>query len=338
LIVLSDRYKIGSLKIACGLFARENVTEENWLDVYNFAKLYREDGLCSLALEVPSATLPELYENGKFKELPFNVMEELLDRDDLCLNEKHLFDMVCEWGKEPGRDQQVKVLLKKIRYPLMGPKTLVDEIKGNPLVPHQEYIEALEFFACPRLFKDSYKGNVKYRPRRGACQFGWDPNGMQNVLLSNFDKTIKKTGTNQWDCMVLSDDSMSSGLQYWQIKIDALNGDKSGMALGVTADRNLGMSSYNSCCSINMSGGAYNCRTVNNNNPVSPSQGDIIGFVVDFPNDEIKIYQNGTLIHIGLQKPSTLGRLWAIAFLYYNDDQISLVDDINLDELVDITE
>ncbi|KAL0478605.1 kelch-like protein [Acrasis kona] len=333
LVLLADRYKIGSLKIACGLFARENTTEQNWLEIYNFAKSYREEALCSQALEIPAAILPELYENKTFLALPFDIMDDLLGRDDLCLNEKFLLKMVCEWGEEPGRTEQVKLLLKKIRYPLMGAKTLVDEIKGNPLVPHEDYISALEYFACPRLFKDVLKTNPKYRTRRGACQFGWDNTGMTNILITNFDKTIRKTGVNQWDCMVLSDASMSSGLQYWQIKIDVLNGDKSGLALGFTSDRNLGYSSYNACCSLSMSGGAYFCTAAPNTPSIN--QGDIIGFVVDFQNDESKIYQNGRLIQTGTQKPSTLGEVWAVAFLYYSDDQISLVDDINLNELID---
>lgn len=181
--------------------------------------------MCSRALEIPAALMPEIFEDKTFLNLSVEVMEDLLSRDDLYLNEKSLFDMVIEWGK--ARQEDVKRLLKKvcylfrlfrknilqIRYPLMGAKILIEDIKGHELVSHEDYIEAIEYFACPRIFKDCIKKDLKFRSRRGMCQFGWDVSNNANVDISNFGKTVKKSGINDWDTMILSDVSMESGLQ-----------------------------------------------------------------------------------------------------------------------------
>jgi hypothetical protein len=98
--------------VACGVYARDKITEENWLDVYIFAKKFNESVLASQALEVPAAILPEIFESKSFMNLSFDVMDELLSRDDLCLNEKDLFDMVIEWGIE--RKEEAKKLLHKV--------------------------------------------------------------------------------------------------------------------------------------------------------------------------------------------------------------------------------
>jgi hypothetical protein len=57
--------------------------------------------------------MPEIFETKSFMDLSVDVMEDILCRDDLCLNEKELFDMVCEWGKD--RQDEGKRLLKKVR-------------------------------------------------------------------------------------------------------------------------------------------------------------------------------------------------------------------------------
>jgi hypothetical protein len=95
----------------------------------------------------------------------------------------------------------------------MGAKALIENIKGNEYISHEDYIEAIEYFACPRLFKDRTKNDHRYKSRRGMCQFGWEISGLTNVESSNYEKTIKKSGANNWDSMVLSDAPLDSGLQ-----------------------------------------------------------------------------------------------------------------------------
>jgi hypothetical protein len=107
------------------------------------------------------------------------------------------------------------------------------------------------------------------------------------------------------------------------------------MAVGLTSDRSLGPSNYSQCCCLNMSSGAYYCNQADANTYPTFNQGDVIGFIVDFQADEIKIYQNGKLIYRGTQKPSFLGQMWAVVFLYYNGDQVSLCDDIPMSDLTD---
>lgn len=170
------------------------------------------------------------------------------------------------------------------------------------------------------------------------CPFVWDCTS-NNFVLANEDRTITKHGTNSWDLVAFSSVAMESGLHYWQVKIDNINSDKSGMSIGLTSDRNTRADAYTSGTNLGCAGSVYGVTSISNgvemsyNDYVNICQGDIIGFVVDFVQDDIKIYKNGKLMFRGNQRPSDMKQVYATVFLYYNGDQVTLVNDYPLSML-----
>jgi hypothetical protein len=63
------------------------------------------------------------------------------------------------------------------------------------------------------------------------------------------------------------------------------------------------------------------------------NKGDVLGIVVDFVKDVIIFYKNGKKISTAFSKPSALKRLWAVVFLYYPTDQVSLCNEYPLNSL-----
>ncbi|KAL0477547.1 BTB/POZ domain-containing protein [Acrasis kona] len=370
LLALADEYGTVPLKESCGAFALDKINENNWLDLYEVAKMYNEQSLVNDCLSFVAENIqPILLDTSNYQTLNQETLIDLLQRDDITCNEIDLFNMVVDWYEKNTQRQQDSVFEQKtpsshvetsepatptsalltptsalttpmpidlpkvmshIRWVLMGPQKLIIEIKKHigKYLTMEDYEEAMEFFAVPRRFTQGSK-ETKFKFRRVLCPFVWDCN-FNNFTLSNEDRTITKHGANNWDLVAFSSVAMESGLHYWQVKIDVINSDKSGMSIGLTSDRNLRSDSYNVGTSLGCAGSVYGATSVNSNNVdyMLIVAGDVIGFLVDFIKDE-----NGRIMFTGVQRPSDLKQIYATVFLFYNGDQVSLVNEYPLSML-----
>jgi small GTP-binding protein len=366
LLTLADEYGTTRLKEACGAFALDKINENNWLDLYEVAKTYNEQSLVDDCLSFAAENIePVLLDSKHYLTLSQDVLIDLLQRDDIACDEMTLFDMVVEWYEHQSNDEHIferpetpdvshqasepntpssvlssvaqgvdlQKVMSHIRWVLMGPQKLIVDMKKHigKYLSMQDYENAIEFFAMPRKYKAV--NDKKFKFRRGLCPFVWDCSS-NNFVLSNEDRTITKHGSNNWDLVAFSSIAMESGLQYWQVKVDSINSDKSGMSIGLTSDRNIRPDHYTVGTTLGCAGSAYGVICVpNGSDYVVIGGGDVVGFLVDFIQDEIKIYKNGRQIFRGTHRPSDLKQIYATVFLYYNGDQVSLVNDYPLSML-----
>lgn len=81
---------------------------------------------------------------------------------------------------------------------------------------------------------------------------------------------------------------MESGIQYWQVKIDSINTDKSGISIGLTSDRNTRPDAHAVGITVGCAGSIFGATSVmQGNDYIKMGQGDVIGFLVDFIQDEV---------------------------------------------------
>jgi hypothetical protein len=306
------------------------------LDIYNFARKNRENELADSCLEF----ICENFENGlqehkQYRDLSLEVLLDILQRDDVQCDELTLFNIVLDWGAENKKsDDDIKKALKLIRLPIIGAKSLRNFVRSCPLIDKEDYMEAIEYCAMPQLFEER-KEEKQFHRRRAACRFIWTAQRGQHAFkLTNDGHTIEKTGPSNWDLVALSSEPFEAGVQYFQVKIDVMNTDRSGLAMGLTAEPGINPSSYSNCISLSMEYGPYNLTAKNpNQGGYTFKVGDVIGFLVDFVNDEIKVFENGKLTYTAGQKPSQLKKIWACVFMYYQNDQVSLCNDFPLKTL-----
>jgi len=369
LLALADEYGTVPLKESCGAFALDKINENNWFDLYEVAKMYNEQSLVNDCLSFVAENIePLLLDTNSYLTLNQDTIIDILQRDDVTCSEVDLFNMVVDWYEKHPQNQQDSIFDQKqpiessttsepatptsamftpqtidlakvmshIRWVLMGPQKLIIEIKKHigKYLTMEDYESAMEFFAIPRRFTQVTTKEKKFKSRRGLCPFVWDCT-YNNFTLSNDDRTITKHGANNWDLVAFSSVAMESGLHYWQVRIDHINTDKSGMSIGLTSDRNLRPDGYTIGTSLGCAGSIYGCTSAFNSNlgdysVMVISAGDIVGFLVDFIEDEITIYKNGRLTFRGLQRPSDLKQVYATVFLFYSGDQVSLVSDYPL--------
>jgi len=109
-----------------------------------------------------------------------------------------------------------------------------------------------------------------------------------------------------WGKAVLGSAPFSRGKIYWEVKIDHINADKTGMVIGVITADNQGINDLNSVCAIDMYGNIYGFHSVydvRNNIPGTwiGQVGDSIGILLDMDNQRISFSKNGVPLYTALQ-------------------------------------
>jgi len=338
LIKAATLFDVVHLKVACGAFSADKLTEDNWLEFYQFGKKNNEKDLAESSMAFIASNFDTgLLEHKQYRDLTLDVICDLLERDDLHCEETALFNMLLDWKEaKQVSDDEIKKAVDLIRLPIISAKDLKHKFKDNKLIDRERYVEAMEYHAMPHLFEKSLlESEKRFRFRRAMCEFVWttQTDNVVNYKISNYGNTIEKTGPSNWDLMAISDKPFESGVQYFQVKIDHLNNDRSGMAIGLTSDPNINSGSYTTCMSISMEYGPYNLVAVPTKTTYDFQVGDVLGFVVDYLEEEIRVYENGKLTFTSSNQP--FNKLWAVVFLYYQNDQVSLCHDIPLKQLVE---
>ncbi|KAL0480514.1 BTB/POZ domain-containing protein [Acrasis kona] len=336
LIKTATTFEAVHLKVACGAFSSDKLTEDNWLEFYQFAKENNEKDLAENSLQFIASNFETgLLEHQQYRDLPFNVICDLLERDDLGCEETALFNMILNWQEhKQASDEEIQKAVDLIRLPIVSARDLKKTFKDHKLINKDRYVEAMEYHVMPEFFDSQLIQNEKrFHFRRAMLKFVWvtQRGNFNNYKISQDGNTIEKTGANNWDLMGISSKPLESGIQYFQVKIDQLNTDRSGMAIGLTYDPNMGSSSYSSCMSVSMEYGAYNLVAVPGKPAHNYQVGDVFGFVVDFISDEVRVYENGKLAYTSTGHHCK--KLWAIVCLYYKDDRVSLCNDYPLNKL-----
>jgi hypothetical protein len=327
LLALADQYDLIKLKLACGAFASDKITHENWSQILEFASLFNEKELLRDCIQYVGKFINELMDKKAFLKLNQDLFLSLLESDEFPLDELDIFNLVVEYidvHKDDGIDKER--LTQVVRYPIMDLLTLYKNIRCHPLVPVEKYIEALEFNIIPERFKDSELNQPRFRIRNNSVRFTWVPQheDMRSKIISDHGgRTITKKGSNTWDLVLLSSIPFTKGIIYFEIELQVINSDHSGMAFGLTNDKNVHQSSYHTCYGISANGTLHNSISFGSTYK-SFDNGDVVGTLINFNTNEISFYRNGILHCKSIVGPRGQ-ELYAVVFLYYTNDRISLL-------------
>jgi len=333
LLVIADKYDVPRLKIACGAFTADKINNSNCMEILEFAATQNEIDLVNACVKFIGRNIKQDdFDMAQLLSLKTDVFAAILDSDEFPLDELSVFTLANNWyehNKSTVSENDFRKVLRGVRFPIMDPLTLYSNVKGNPFVDVLDYMEALEYNALPKEFDpDVVEKEKRFHPRKGITRFTWvnaHTNANHLVRLEQHDRMATKLSTNNWDLVLVSSIEMKSGQHYYEIEINFVNNDKSGMVIGVTADKFISGGSYSSCYGLGMTGttynavgGGYGTCTFNN--------GDIFGTLVDFTKDEIVFFKNGTSIAKSNSTPSSMRNVYACVFLYYTNDTITLLD------------
>ena len=215
-LYLAEKYILPSLVSKCLEYLREIVDESNAFCILAHASRYSEQNkdLVENCWEVIDDHTEQAIKSDEFVKIDRSILEALVDRDCLNIQEINLFEAVNNWAeyqcKLKGlvadgcvkRDIIGENIVAKIRFPVMRKSEFVSVVLDcNILLPHEAF--DLSRYYC--LASQSPRGFVSTKRIGGLkhCQifasvtnFGWVyHNEMKyTVIYVRVDKTIKMHG------------------------------------------------------------------------------------------------------------------------------------------------
>jgi len=314
-LAAANQYNLDGLKNACEKYITACIDFDNACYLLQSAKMFNADELFNTCKAYVESNAAPIFVSDAFQELREDILIELLQSDELIISELEIFNAVVNWGKhqllltqqKKSKNANIDIasviskVITHIRLPIIPAPQLIKAVKPTKLVPSQYFYEAIEFHAAPTEVNTNY---VRFRPRKhvGAWYFQTPDS---NYLLSNGNLTSKKV-SQFWGKAVLGSAPFSRGKIYWEVKIDHINADKTGMVIGVITADNQGINDLNSVCAIDMYGNIYGFHSVydvRNNIPGTwiGQVGDSIGILLDMDNQRISFSKNGVPLYTALQ-------------------------------------
>lgn len=155
LVLLSEKYKLTDLKVACLEFLTLNISKHTVLDLlFNANKkqhpIYRD--VEKKCLKFIEENADDVFPSDDFAKLDEKTILSFLKAPKLLVDEIVLFKALIKWGKkrvEHGQATSLQDALKKfarlIRYPLISAEDLVTIVKPTGIAPPDLYEPALEY-------------------------------------------------------------------------------------------------------------------------------------------------------------------------------------------------
>ena len=146
----------------CCNFLLQSCFISNCIDVYKIADLYSLTTVLDSVRSFISKNFLRLMLEAReqFEQLNYDQIRRELLRDTLDMHdydEYHVFTMICRWieANRSERDKYAVELFPLVRFMLISPEQLTDEVRGHALIRRDEQSrtlveDALCFYALPK--------------------------------------------------------------------------------------------------------------------------------------------------------------------------------------------
>ena len=136
-LYLAKKYIIPVLVQQCVLYLMENITNDNVLEVLHCARCFSEEKLERHCWSLVSRKTYDIVNSEAFLDVEKPLLEAILKRDSLTINEIDLFNAVKNWSEKECIRTHVKIsvenqrevvgnLLNLIRFPVMSAKEFAE--------------------------------------------------------------------------------------------------------------------------------------------------------------------------------------------------------------------
>jgi hypothetical protein len=251
----------------------------------------------------------------------------LLSKEELDVDEAKLFQAVYRWGQNQKKVQNKPMneilakLLPLIRFQCMDAKDIVKIVKPTGLIDDKLYLRILEMATAPEGYE--FRDPLPDAKGRGSDKWtlDWKTGGYPNLwTMSDGNRTIKKIGGgSSWTNAMIYGKKLTSGTHYWEFKINSVNNDRSGTAVGLCKDPK-NKSQYSADIVVGLSGYQYN---LNGAQSTQMNNGDRIGVYLSFPKKKVYFFHNGVQMGVtGDLQPKQA--YYPCIHIYYANDSFSL--------------
>jgi hypothetical protein len=251
-LYVSSQYQVSELQNICVQHIIHRTNKNNVCAFFESACMLECAPLKTLTLEYIERHTSHVFKTDGFLNLSENSIKEIVKSDYLTMPENEIFDNLIQWGKfqyllkleeksspldvlkkfkkikEEIKPQEIKNIvtpvMEFIRFPLMSPDILLDEIESKEVVPENLLHEAYRFITLKhRLLTENE--NVRMKPRRvGVLQatIKLNPNRCHPDITISYDmmQARKNSSSRNWATCICSK-AIDHGRHFWEIKIDS---------------------------------------------------------------------------------------------------------------------
>jgi hypothetical protein len=185
----------------CSQFLIESCTIKNCIDIYKISDLYTlENVLYVIKLFISHNFVLLMFEaRDQFEQLTYEQMYEELTRDTLDMHQFHeydLFHMTYTWieANRNEREKYATDLFQLIRFMLMTPEELCDQVRSHELIKANEVSRklvqnALCYYALPN--RQPLLNDIQCRIRNGPVL----------VAVGEIELFTLNTASERWDTL-----------------------------------------------------------------------------------------------------------------------------------------
>lgn len=130
LMVGASYLQLTQVRDACANYFKQRLDCSNVLSIQSFAETLSCTSLAEAADKFLEKNFPQVAEEEEFTNIEVEQIQELLNRDTLCVSEEGAFEALIRWVKKDpeGRSKHLPNLLAQVRLPLLSPMYLTDRV------------------------------------------------------------------------------------------------------------------------------------------------------------------------------------------------------------------
>jgi len=215
-LYLAKKYIVPSLVDKCTLYLQDHLQPDNVFNILKIAEKYEEKGLIDQCWAVIDNQSEEAVKSDGFTTIELSLLEAVVSRDTLAINEIDLFKAVDLWatkncekqGLEANGEVKRRVLdetvVKAIRFPVMELRDFSAVVLNSKILTLDEVIRLVQFFTSSLAtevgFPATSQTGVSTKQIGTWCRFGkfdfdgWHYGGLSDFLVFSVNKEISLHG------------------------------------------------------------------------------------------------------------------------------------------------
>ena len=158
-LYLAKKYMIPSLVDKCSRYLRNNLDASNVFNIMPMAQKYEEKELTDRCWEVIDNQSQTAMKSDGFATIEHSLLEAVVSRDSLTINEIELFKAVDLWATKKCGNQGLKAngeekrrilgdkVVKAIRFPVMKQQEFASVVPDTKILTPDEVIKFFKFFS-----------------------------------------------------------------------------------------------------------------------------------------------------------------------------------------------
>ena len=221
---LAKKYMVPSLADKCAEYLRDNLEASNVFCILPHAEKFDDKDLEERCWEVIEKYTQEVVTSDEFVTLERSLVESVVQRERLNVNEVELFKAVDRWATNEGERQKVahvgeskrrilgEEILNEIRFPLMSEKEFISVVPDSNILTTKEIVDMMKHYnnVLTSPLKFSVAPRMKVINTRHACHrfnkfcvadFLWDYSwGRSDHICFTVNKGILLKGVQHFGC------------------------------------------------------------------------------------------------------------------------------------------